>query len=115
MIAFGRKLAELRHARLLTQQQLSERAGVSVQALRALEAGRAQWPRPATTRNLAKALAVDPFDLANPGLTAAQVLRRAERPSGGGVPMAASFAPLPLSVVIATAALPQILQFHGMG
>jgi transcriptional regulator with XRE-family HTH domain len=43
----------------MTQEELAERAGVSVRGLRKLEAGEVDRPRPGTVRALAAALAVD--------------------------------------------------------
>ena len=77
------KLLALRWARLLTQEQLACRAGISVIALRNLERGRAERPRAGTVRALARTLGVSPLDLADPTLSTAQVLRRAERSEAG--------------------------------
>lgn len=116
MVEIGEKLSELRHARLLTQQELADAAEISVQALRSLEAGRVRHPRRGNVRKLADALGVAALDLADPGLSAAQVLRRAERNgSRDGWPMVASFAPLPLSVSLALLALGHLLAAHGVG
>ncbi len=57
---FGVQLRALRRAAGLTQEQLAERAGLSVQAIAALENGRSRRPYPHTVRALADALRLDP-------------------------------------------------------
>jgi transcriptional regulator with XRE-family HTH domain len=117
MVAIGGKLAEIRHARLLTQQELADAANLSVQTIRALEGGHVQHPRRANMKKLADALGVVPLDLADPSLTAAQVLRRADRSRAGGeFPAVASLAPLPLSVSMLAVTLGPLLEAaHGIG
>ena len=117
MVAIGGKLAEIRHARLLTQQELADAANLSVQTIRALEGGRVQHPRRGNVKKLADALGVVPLDLADPSLTAAQVLRRAERSEADSAfPAVASLSPLPLSVAMLAVTLGPLLEAaHGVG
>jgi transcriptional regulator with XRE-family HTH domain len=75
----GNKVRAIRKARLLKQQSLAESAALSVQALRAIEAGRTSTPRHETIVRLAEALCVHPLDLANPSLSAQACLRKAEQ------------------------------------
>ena len=56
------KLRAWRAQRVLTAQQLAERAGVSAATIYAIERGR-ELPRPRTAQKLAAALAVDPMDI----------------------------------------------------
>jgi DNA-binding SARP family transcriptional activator/tetratricopeptide (TPR) repeat protein/DNA-binding transcriptional regulator YiaG len=56
----GRLIAESRQAAGLTQQQLADRAGVSVGLVRDLEQGRTTRPRGDTIERLARALGMDP-------------------------------------------------------
>ncbi len=55
-VPFGSLLRRFREAAGLTQEQLAERAGISVKAVSALERGRRQRPYPHTVRALADAL-----------------------------------------------------------
>jgi transcriptional regulator with XRE-family HTH domain len=52
----GRQIAELRHASGLTQEQLAERARVSVDVIRRLEQGQRKTARIATLHAIAAAL-----------------------------------------------------------
>ncbi|EIV92886.1 helix-turn-helix domain-containing protein [Frankia sp. QA3] len=54
--SFAAVLRELREARSLTQQELAAAAGLSVDAVSALERGRRTQPQPHTVRSLASAL-----------------------------------------------------------
>ncbi|WP_196805966.1 helix-turn-helix domain-containing protein [Terracoccus sp. 273MFTsu3.1] len=54
--AFAARLRALREARSLTQEELSERSGLSVKAIGALERGERRRPHPHTVRALADAL-----------------------------------------------------------
>ncbi len=55
-IPFGEYLRRLREERGLTQEQLAERAGLSSNAIAALESGRRQRPYPSTMQALSDAL-----------------------------------------------------------
>ncbi len=57
---FGERLRRLREAAGLTQEQLAEKAGLSVQGIAALESGRSRRPYPHTLRALSDALALSP-------------------------------------------------------
>jgi transcriptional regulator with XRE-family HTH domain len=60
------RLRELRERKLLTQDQLAERAGLSRAAIAAIEKGDSE-PRPDTIRKLANALDLeDPTELMPP-------------------------------------------------
>lgn len=54
----GEHLAQIRRRSTLTQEQLAERAGVSVETIRKLEQGERQGARTATLNKLARALGV---------------------------------------------------------
>ncbi|HUG13861.1 MAG TPA: tetratricopeptide repeat protein [Thermomicrobiales bacterium] len=56
LLQFSQRLRRLREAAGLTQEDLAERAGLSVKAIGALETGRRQRPYPHTVRALADAL-----------------------------------------------------------
>ena len=79
MATTGNKIRAIRKARLLQQQTLADSAALSVQALRAIEAGRTATPRRETIVRLAGALCVHPLDLANPSLSTQACLRRAQQ------------------------------------
>jgi predicted ATPase/DNA-binding XRE family transcriptional regulator len=55
---FGERLRRHREAAALTQEELAERAGLTAQAVGALETGKRRRPYPATVRALADALAL---------------------------------------------------------
>ncbi len=57
-----RGLKRLRRERMLTQQELADRVGVSLQSVQYWEAG-ARFPRPAQQRRLCEALEVAPSAL----------------------------------------------------
>ena len=59
---FGVVLKQLRQARGLTQEELAERAGLTRNAIAALERGRRQRPYPHTLRALSEALALPPAE-----------------------------------------------------
>jgi transcriptional regulator with XRE-family HTH domain len=59
---FGPLLRQHRLAAGLSQAELAERAGLSPDGIRALEAGRRSTPRPYTVRALAEALALPEED-----------------------------------------------------
>ena len=74
----------LRVAACLTQQALAERAGISADAVAALERGRRQHPRPDTIDRLARALGLDEHDRAELTALATQdaARTRSRAPSG---------------------------------
>ena len=59
MPSFGDVLRDLRAARSLTQEELAERAGITVKAVSALERGERRRPYPHTVRSLVEALGLD--------------------------------------------------------
>ncbi|MGH7241487.1 MAG: helix-turn-helix domain-containing protein [Candidatus Saccharimonadales bacterium] len=60
--AFGKRVATLRKARGVTQQQLAEEIGVSTVTIAYVETGK-QWVRPKTLGNIAESLKVQISDL----------------------------------------------------
>jgi DNA-binding SARP family transcriptional activator/DNA-binding XRE family transcriptional regulator len=60
--SFGATLRAARVGAGLTQQELGQRAGVSVRALRDIEQGRVQQPLPVSVRRLAVAVGLDPTE-----------------------------------------------------
>jgi transcriptional regulator with XRE-family HTH domain len=62
VVYVGDRIKHLRDARALTQDELAEKAGITVAALSRIERNNAE-PRPTTRRKLAKALGVDPSEL----------------------------------------------------
>jgi tetratricopeptide (TPR) repeat protein len=60
---FGVLLRGFRREAALTQEALAERAGLSVEAIRVLEAGRRRHPRPSTIKQLVAALGLSEADL----------------------------------------------------
>ncbi len=63
-VPFGERLRRLREAAGLTQEQLAEQAGLSVQGVAALERGRSRRPYPHTVRALGEALGLSVEDAA---------------------------------------------------
>ena len=61
--SLGRKLRRYRRGRNLTQTELAQAAGISVDTVGKLELGYHQRPHPTTLRKLAAALDVDVEDL----------------------------------------------------
>jgi transcriptional regulator with XRE-family HTH domain len=61
VVYIGEKLKEVRTRRLLTQDELAEKAGVSQSTIANIERNNAE-PQFRTIRKLAKALDVDPTD-----------------------------------------------------
>ncbi|MGW8571402.1 ATP-binding protein [Streptomyces niveus] len=96
-ISFAALLRDLREARSLTQQELATAAGVSVDAVSALERGRRTQPQPHTVRALATALRLRDADrlallasLGRAGNDALEMPSRTltpRRPSPPGVPV----------------------------
>jgi len=62
MKAFGRRVAEVRKSRDITQQQLAEDIGMSIVAIAYIETGK-RWARLATLNKIAKRLEVNISDL----------------------------------------------------
>lgn len=62
LLAFGRRLAELRKARGYTQNDFADELDISRLSLAYFETGR-RWPRPVTLQKLAKKLGVTVSDL----------------------------------------------------
>ena len=62
LLAFGRRLAELRKARGFTQNGFADELDISRLSLAYFETGR-RWPRPVTLQKLAKKLGVTVSDL----------------------------------------------------
>lgn len=62
---FGERLRRLREAASLTQEELAERAGLTAQAVGALETGKRRRPYPATVRAIAEALDLSSADRAD--------------------------------------------------
>ncbi len=60
--AFGKRLADLRKQRGLTQEQLAERLDMSRLAVAYFETGR-RWPRLTTIKRIARCLQVDVGDI----------------------------------------------------
>lgn len=80
--AFGQRLRRLRDVAGITQEELAERAGLSRNAISALERGERRRPHPHTVRRLVAALQLSPSDAA--GLAGA-VPRRTEIPAPQGI------------------------------
>lgn len=62
MKVFGKRVAEVRKSRDITQQQLAELTGMSVVAIAYIETGK-RWARMGTLSKIAKNLQVDIHDL----------------------------------------------------
>ena len=62
MKAFGKRVAEVRKSRGVTQQQLAEQISMSVVAIAYIETGK-RWARLGTLNKIAKSLKVDVSDL----------------------------------------------------
>lgn len=58
MQMFGKRVAEVRKSRGVTQQQLAEQIGMSVVAIAYIETGK-RWARLGTLNKIAKSLRVD--------------------------------------------------------
>jgi transcriptional regulator with XRE-family HTH domain len=57
LAAFGKKIADMRQKRGLTQDQMADKAGLSIDTIGAIEQGR-RWARLTTLHALAKGLRV---------------------------------------------------------
>ena len=64
MTVFGELLRDSRLRAALSQEELAERAGLSVRAVGKLESGETSRPRPVTVRMLADALGLEEPELA---------------------------------------------------
>jgi transcriptional regulator with XRE-family HTH domain len=97
-LAFAELLRRTRVATQLTQEELAERAGISVRAISDLERGVKHTPRKDTVRLLAEALGLD----AN-AASAFQAAARADRLSGDPPPVPATPEPVgaPAAEVVA--------------
>jgi transcriptional regulator with XRE-family HTH domain len=62
LIAFGKKVANMRLKRNLTQDQLASKTGLSIDTIGAIEQGR-RWARLTTLHKLAKGLGVSTDEL----------------------------------------------------
>jgi transcriptional regulator with XRE-family HTH domain len=62
LAAFGEKIAALRQKRGLTQDELANKTGLSVDTIGAIEQGR-RWARLTTLHKLAKALGISTDEL----------------------------------------------------
>jgi transcriptional regulator with XRE-family HTH domain len=62
LTAFGKRVAEVRRARSLTQEQLAEKTGLTPLTIGFIEQGR-RWPRIITLHKLAKSLNVSVDEL----------------------------------------------------
>lgn len=62
MMAFGRRLAEVRKSKGLTQQQLAEKLDVSLVSIGYIETGK-RWPRLTTLHRIADCLGVSVGEL----------------------------------------------------
>nr|MBA2754454.1 XRE family transcriptional regulator [Chloroflexia bacterium] len=93
--SFGTRLRAARDVANLTQQELAERAGLTPNAVGALERGEHLHPYPATVRALAAALGLDPDDRA---ALVASVARRRQPPPAAGHP--SYHLPAPLTPLI---------------
>ena len=62
VVYVGNKIKRLRDARALTQEELANKAGITVTALSRIERNQAE-PRATTRRKLAQVLGVDPAEL----------------------------------------------------
>jgi transcriptional regulator with XRE-family HTH domain len=72
---FGELLRNLRLRAVLTQEELAERAGLSVRAVGKLESGETTRPRQATVRVLSDALGLDEPELTSFIASAFGILR----------------------------------------
>lgn len=62
MKTFGKRVAEVRKSRGITQQQLAEQIGMSVVAIAYIETGK-RWARLGTLNKIARSLNVDISEL----------------------------------------------------
>lgn len=62
LIAFGKKIADLRHKRGLTQEELAEKTNLAARTIASIEQGQ-RWARLSTLHKLAKGLGVSTDEL----------------------------------------------------
>lgn len=62
LIAFGKRVAELRRKRNLTQEQLAEKTGLAVRTIASIEQGQ-RWARLSTLHKLGKGVGVSTDEL----------------------------------------------------
>lgn len=62
LAVFGKRVADIRKRNKMTQEQLSEKTGLAVDSIGAIEQGR-RWARLTTLHNLAKGLGVSTDEL----------------------------------------------------
>jgi transcriptional regulator with XRE-family HTH domain len=62
LAAFGKRVADIRKKRGMTQEQLSKRTGLAVDSIGAIEQGR-RWARLTTLHKLSKGLGVSTDEL----------------------------------------------------
>jgi predicted ATPase/transcriptional regulator with XRE-family HTH domain len=117
--SFAEVLREFREERSLTQEELAERAGITVKAVGALERGERRRPYPHTVRALADGLGLDDSQRARlvasvPGRTRPPVADRVDGPVGGPAadPVTALPAP-PVAMVGRAAELQEVAALLG--
>jgi len=62
MVHVGEKVRRLREEQALTQEELAQKAGITLTSVSRIELNKAE-PRPKTRRKLAEALGVEPSEL----------------------------------------------------
>ena len=71
----GKNIRRFRANSSLTQEELSEKAGISIPFLGAIERGE-KWPSPTNLAGIAQGLGVNPYDLLKPEDSASQNIKR---------------------------------------
>ena len=87
---FGARLRRCREAAALTQEELADRAGLTVKAVGALERGERRWPHPHTVRSLADALQLDDTERALLVQAAHRSTTPGDSPPAAGAPAPAT-------------------------
>lgn len=80
MSEFGRVLRDFRQQAGLTQEKLAERSGISVEAVKTLEAGRRRHPRPLTVQRLGDGLGLSADERAELAAAGRRTLKTSEVP-----------------------------------